>query len=228
MQGLLEHTRKELEDQRKRAAMWQDECNTILTKYGTDDQKALQEARALSESLQKEVESLRRASEQWNKERAQLQKVPHAHLLLCVVPSRPCIGYLPCCIPSVVSDPVLADHVHALSFLLRRRTEGSSNTQPVSCSHHHGLLPPALQELLAPESVHSGFVRPCQTCLYRLRLLCFASCGHCTNMDRSSCAGTVCLQPDLARCSSQSSRAGMPGLLGLGGEGTLRWLMHGH
>lgn len=86
MQGLLEHTRRELEDQRKRAAMWQDECNSILAKYGSDDQKALQEARAQCESLQKEVDTLKRASEAWNRERAQLQKVRTRPLGCCCVP----------------------------------------------------------------------------------------------------------------------------------------------
>eukprot|EP00892_Ulva_mutabilis_P001966 jgi/Ulvmu1/11770/UM008_0184.1 len=74
MTGLLEHTRKELEEQRKRAAAWQEECNTILAKYGSEDQKALQEARAQRDSLQKEVDALKRASETWGRERAQLQK----------------------------------------------------------------------------------------------------------------------------------------------------------
>lgn len=83
MQALLEQTRRALEDERKRSATWQEECNSILSKYGSDDQKALQEARSRCDGLQKEVQTLTRAAEASAKERAQLQKVRPARPPLC-------------------------------------------------------------------------------------------------------------------------------------------------
>lgn len=74
-QATLAQTKKALEDERKRSATWQEECNSILAKYGSDDQKALQEARTRCDSLQKEVDTLTRTAEASAKERSQLQKV---------------------------------------------------------------------------------------------------------------------------------------------------------
>lgn len=99
---MLEQTKKALEDERKRSATWQEECNTILAKYGSEDQKALQEARTRCDGLQKEVDALTRAAEASARERGQLQKVPPLPLP-GTLPPPGTLFLFPCCTVSCIA-----------------------------------------------------------------------------------------------------------------------------